>query len=134
MAILTSTQVDCVVALDELTRESHRIAKEHGFHDHYLNDVNDRAVVPEKIALCHTELSEVIAADRNMALDYDERDFEILHELADTIIRVFDLAAVVQSRDTFRLSPKYENVTFGRILVEKMITNDNRPRLHNKRY
>lgn len=119
--------------IDDLMEQCHKTAKEHGFHDHY-NGVDDHGVVPEKIALCHTELSEVISADRNANLPDQERNFEILHELADTVIRVLDLAAVVQQRPSYSGSEKYRYLTFGEIMVDKMRVNDERPRLHNKRY
>ena len=75
----------------------------------------------QKIALVHTELSEALEELRRLhpeAFSYDS----FLEELADTVIRVFDLAAVISIN------------RFANIMQEKTMRNDLRPPKHGKRF
>ena len=78
---------------------------------------------PAKIALIHSELSEALEADRkNIESDDKVPDFTGLEaELADTLIRIYDLAG----RNNLRL---------GEALVAKMAYNLGRPFKHGKAY
>ena len=78
---------------------------------------------PAKIALIHSELSEALEADRKN-IEHDDKvpDFTGLEaELADTLIRIYDLAG----RNNLRL---------GEALVAKMAYNLGRPFKHGKAY
>ncbi len=67
-----------------------------------------RKLVPEKIALCHSELSEALEGHRKGLMDHKLPQFEMLAvELADAIIRIADLAGAL-------------DLPLGRALAEKM--------------
>lgn len=76
----------------------------------------------QKIALCHSELSEALEADRT-----DERDKHLPRyegravEMADTMIRLLHLAALIEA-------------PIGDILFAKMAVNEERPFKHGKKY
>jgi hypothetical protein len=112
-------------AVDTLVLRSHAIAVTKGFWDH-LETEDTKLYLGEKIALAHSELSEAIAADRNAILNEVNRRIEILKELADTCIRIFDMAAVIQDN--------IDVPTFGEILTAKISVNARRPYKHEKRY
>lgn len=76
----------------------------------------------QKIALVHSELSEALEADRKNLLDDklpDRPGREV--ELADAMIRIFDLAG------------RY-NMDLGGALVAKIAFNASRPYKHGKAY
>jgi NTP pyrophosphatase (non-canonical NTP hydrolase) len=78
---------------------------------------------PAKIALIHSELSEALEADRK-GVEADDKvpEFSGLEaELADTVIRILDLAG----RHELRL---------GEAIVAKMMFNLTRERKHGKAY
>lgn len=77
----------------------------------------------EKIALMHSELSEVVEADRNGNPRDDKcPEFSSIEiELADLVIRAMDFAA-------------HHNLPLGNAIVAKMDYNVNRPYKHNKAY
>lgn len=110
--------------IDHLAAICHLIAKEHGFWDSPF-DPDHPLTIPAKLALVHSEASEALKADRDLHTDW-ERQHDILEELADTVIRCLDLAHYVANRG------KYES--FGRIIMDKVKTNHERPNLHGKRY
>ncbi len=89
-------------------------AKDQGFSQ----DVN----FAEKIALCHSELSEALEADRNDAMDQHLPQYSGSGvELADTIIRVLHLAALMGE-------------PIGEIILAKMVFNETRQHKHGKKY
>ena len=79
--------------INKIAEECYQIAKEHGWWDGPVN-------IPEKLALIHSEVSEALECYRN-----DEMLIDRLHwsqigkpegfpiEIADVIIRLFDLSA-----------------------------------------
>jgi NTP pyrophosphatase (non-canonical NTP hydrolase) len=83
----------------------------------------DSANTGEKIALMHSELSEMLEADRK-SIDTSEHipDFSgVEEELADLIIRALDFAG-------------YHQLRLGEALLTKMTFNLNRPFKHGKKY
>ena len=79
--------------------------------------------VPAKIALIHSELSEALEADRK-GVEADDKipEFNGLEaELADTVIRILDLAGRLELR-------------LGEAIVAKMMFNLTRERKHGKAY
>lgn len=79
--------------------------------------------VPKALALIHSEVSEALEADRNNILSDDKiPEFTGLEaELADTIIRILDLAGRYRLR-------------LGEALIAKMHVNLERPFKHGKAY
>lgn len=68
----------------------------------------------ELIALCHSELSEALEGDRKNLMDDKLPNRPMVEvELADTVIRIFDIAAGL-------------NLDLGGAMAEKMIYNANR--------
>lgn len=108
---------DLAAALEFLSYWSMVSSDKRGF-----DDTN----VPRAIALCHSELSEALEADRLVEPPQSEKIpgytlFE--EELADTLIRILGLG---------RASGDYD---VGAAMISKMIYNDNRPFKHgNKKY
>lgn len=112
-----------------IQRECHQIAVEHGWWDDEENDN-----IPTKIALMHSELSEALEEYRDGRMDLWRRHFSdedgVPHvhekpegfgvELADLVIRVFDLAG--------RLG-----LDMGALIELKMEYNRGRPHKHGGR-
>lgn len=70
------------MTITELIRECHLIAVDHGFWGVSQN-------IPEKVMLIVTELAEAVEAYRKDNIN--DRD-GVAEELADAVIRIFDLA------------------------------------------
>lgn len=97
-----------------MQKEAHKVAKVHGFWS--AGSAIDE-VVPLKLALIHSEVSEALAAHRKF-----ENNNIIGAELADVVLRTMDLAEAM-------------GINLGKAITEKHIANENRPFMHNgKRY
>lgn len=109
------------VTLDDLAQECHDISKAHGFWDHAIvehDPAEQRAIVNpsingEKIALMHSELSEVLEALRDGDRDQEEE------ELADVVIRLLDYSHA-------------RGFSMDQAVQKKMAKNRDRPRLHGR--
>lgn len=94
----------------ELQKAVHDNAVKHGFWENPIN-------VGEKIALIHSELSELLEAFRKPERD----DLNTGEELADTVIRVMDLA-------------QYLGIDLQSEVEKKHTYNLTRPFKHGKRF
>lgn len=71
------------MSLNELALNAYTNAKRKGFHDGY--DFTDISWQLMKIALIHSEASEVLEALRK-----DKGEYEVVEEIADILIRTLD--------------------------------------------
>jgi len=122
------------VDIQELQKEAHRIAVEHGFWA-VGDEVANYRCFALRIALVHSELSEALEAARatDVSLDAVRNDYtfagrlrstalaNVAEELADAVIRIADLA------EAFRIDLQSAVET-------KMAHNEGRPWLHGKRF
>ena len=111
-------------ALDDLVREAYDNSEEHGFHKAYdamleavpaeqKQDVR-RTIILAKLGLIASEVGEAVQAIQHG----DEAAFQF--ELADILIRVFDLAGA-------------EYIQLGPVTLKKMQMNRKREYLHGKK-
>lgn len=80
---------DRVMHLDQFSIALHETAKSKGFYDSLdLTEFNSQA---KQLAMVHSEVSEVLEALRK-----DKGQDKVVEELADILIRVFDLYAALK--------------------------------------
>lgn len=99
------------LAISKLIGICHRTSKEHGWWDDY-GETKEATIVMEKLALIHCEVSETAEEVRkgmNMT--------GIAEELADVLIRVFDLCGHLE-------------INLGAAVLDKMAVNRLRPHRH----
>lgn len=117
-ALTEEQNAACVHILELLTYDCHRNSVLHGFHDDGFN-------FGEKVALIHSELSEALESYRQHGITEEDHhcapfnNVEI--ELADAIIRIFDLAGKL-------------NLKLGPALMAKHAYNKSRPYKHGKNF
>jgi len=100
--------------LDALAAVLHETAIEKGFWDGETN--YDK--IGNKIALCHSELTEVLEAVRK-----SKPKELVVEEIADSIIRILDLYAAMMNAGMI-------DDSLDEIMAKKMKTNSYRPKLH----
>jgi NTP pyrophosphatase (non-canonical NTP hydrolase) len=102
--------------LNQVATECYGISAVHGFHTPELDRFS------EKIALAHSELSEALEADRIGDPASDKiRTSSRAEELADAVIRIFDMAVMA-------------GIDIGEAISLKMEYNKLRPLRHGKDY
>lgn len=108
------------ISWDILARELHKTAEEKGFWEPIdrMDDKDDFIFYAKQIAMIHSEATEVLEALRK-----DKGEEAIVEEIADIIIRTFDLWAGLEKRGVVVSS-------LDQTMVKKMNINHERPRLH----
>jgi len=98
------------IPLLNLVDSAWMIAEAKGFHD---DMPGDRIGTLVRLAFIHTEVSEAIDPIKKRGMDGSE---ECLRELADVVIRVFDLVGTLDA-----------SIAFQKVLREVMLANLERP-------
>ena len=104
--------------LDALSAILHETAVEKGFWDAEI----DYNVIGNKLALVHSEVTEVLEAIRK-----DKGSENVVEEMADILIRLLDLYAAMMNEGIIQHS-------LDEVLNNKMSINKDRPRLHGNRF
>jgi len=108
-------------SMNDRAYEIHEWAKQQGFWDTAVlsapgGAVHNPSLIPEKLALIHTEVSEAMEAHRDGNI---KGKHGIGEELADVIIRTLDLA-------------EYLGVNIEQEVINKHQANQDRPHMHGK--
>lgn len=108
------------ISWDILARQIHATAEEKGFWEPYtrMDSQDDFIFYAKQIAMIHSEATEVLEAIRK-----SKGEEAVVEELADIIIRVFDLWAGMEKRGAVSSS-------LDQTMIKKMNINDKRERLH----
>ena len=104
--------------LDALSAILHETAVEKGFWDREI----DYDVIGNKLALVHSEVTEVLEAIRK-----DKGSENVVEEMADILIRLLDLYAAMMNEGFIQHS-------LDEVLNNKININKDRPRLHGNRF
>jgi NTP pyrophosphatase (non-canonical NTP hydrolase) len=104
--------------LDALSATLHETAVEKGFWDREI----DYDVIGNKLALVHSEVTEVLEAIRK-----DKGSENVVEEMADILIRLLDLYAAMMNEGLIQHS-------LDEVLNNKININKDRPRLHGNRF
>ena len=106
-----------MIELVSIVQTVHSDAKQKGFWEN--KSIESFTDISSKLSLIHSEVSE---ADQELRLDkFLENQDKFLEELADVVIRTFDLAGFIDAK------------RFGELMEQKIITNREREYQHNKR-
>lgn len=108
--------------LDEISKEIHLTSTEKGFWDYMYTNLagpkDDFIFFAKQIAMIHSEATEVLEALRK-----DKGQDQVVEELADILIRVFDLY------EGLKLNGNVSD-SLHETLEKKMGINKDRPRMH----
>ena len=104
--------------LDALSAILHETAVEKGFWDREI----DYDVIGNKLALVHSEVTEVLEAIRK-----DKGSENVVEEMADILIRLLDLYAAMMNEGLIQHS-------LDEVLNNKININKDRPKLHGNRF
>jgi NTP pyrophosphatase (non-canonical NTP hydrolase) len=103
----------------KLQKYCHKIAIEHG----WWIESNPNHIIPEKLLLMHTEISEAVEEYREHLFDFTEIEGKPLGfpiELADLVIRVLDLCGAY-------------DIDLEKMILMKMKYNKTRPYRHGNK-
>ncbi len=103
------------IDVTELSYMIHQNAKDKGFWDEN-NGVN---FYIKQMAMIHSEVTEVLEALRK-----EKGDRAIVEEMADVIIRLFDLYCGM------RVDGYFEGILLENVLLDKVEINKGRPKMH----
>lgn len=103
------------MTINQLIVDCHELARDKGFWEKERN-------FGEMIALVHSELSEALESHRKGTMDDHLPDHPGWHvELADAVIRIFDMAGGL-------------GVPLQELIEKKLEYNSRRPKMHGKSY
>lgn len=126
--ILENVENTAALQINGMVELSHGLATEAGWWDGI--DVNAPFVIPSKLCLVHSEVSEAMEGERKDLMDDHLPHRKMVEvELADTMIRIMDLAGAM-------------NLDLGGAMVEKLLYNtqrsdhkvDNRAKTNGKKF
>jgi NTP pyrophosphatase (non-canonical NTP hydrolase) len=114
-----SPMLQYAILTEKMQRMAHEMARSKGFWDKYDGSVQH---VICRLALTITELGEAIEDVRTNGVECGDTDRKgsLTEELADTVIRILDLAGGL-------------GLPLGSTIIQKMVFNAGRPRLHGKK-
>lgn len=101
---------------DEISTELHQTARSKGFYDRLdMTDFNSQA---KQLAMIHSEVTEVLEALRK-----EKGEKAVVEEIADILIRSFDLFAALRESGVVTSS-------LDEVFLSKTETNKGRPVMH----